>query len=547
MIMKKILYLIVFLTFGWSCSDFLEEDAQNLTYVNSINDLDQLLIGEGYVIASFDECSNWNGSVPAWMHLLDDDLQYRGAGAVGEGDCRSCSAIYGWQRDPWKGGLTDDSPSSTANDAWSELYRYINALNIILYEAEEFKNEPDYNRIKGEAMFLRATYYWWLLNIYSKAYDVKTADKDPGVPLKLTPYVEDYEEEGGFSRASVAKVYGQIVADLENAVQLLSGYGRKSVYRASMEAARLFLSRVYLHMENYEGVINECDTLLQNNIYRLDDYTLIENTSQSLITSQSPEVIFSQGGYRLRYFFGSGGMFRGGEINWSDDDNNNLMVPFYGVSDDLMDAFNDNSLVPDQSQENDSRYNVGIAAVILYDYAAGGGWFPVEVPHLLPAKLKTWNDGGVSDVFTLRLAEAYLNKAEALAAVGREDEANQLWQELRRYRIAEPEAVALYGESLMTAIRAERRLEFNFEGFRWLDLRRYAVNSKYPQKKEITHIWLWGGNADLGTPAGEETYVLAPYGEDPAWVFPIPAEEHRLNSRLELNEEREERKAVKLN
>lgn len=56
-----------------------------------------------------------------------------------------------------------------------------------------------------------------------------------------------------------------------------------------------------------------------------------------------------------------------------------------------------------------------------------------------------------------------------------------------------------------------------------------------------------GGNADLGTPAGEETYVLAPYGEDPAWVFPIPAEEHRLNSRLELNEEREERKAVKLN
>ena len=63
------------------------------------------------------------------------------------------------------------------------------------------------------------------------------------------------------------------------------------------------------------------------------------------------------------------------------------------------------------------------------------------------------------------------------------------------------------------------------------------MNSKYPQKKEITHVW------DLGV--GVETYVLAPYGEDPAWVFPIPAEEHRLNSRLELNEEREERKAVK--
>ena len=540
MIMKKILYLIVFLVFGWSCSDFLEEDAQNLTYVNSIDDLDQLLIGEGYAIASFDECSNWNGSVPAWMHLLDDDLQYCSSGKIGEGDHKSCSAIYAWQREPWKGGLTNDNRGSTDNLAWSELYRYINALNVMLYEAEEFKNEPDYNRIKGEASFLRATYYWWLLNIYSRAYDVKTADKDPGVPLKLSPYVEDYEEEGGFFRASVVEVYKQIVADLKNAVQWLSGYGRKSVYRASMEAARLFLSRVYLHMENYEGVINECDTLLQNNVYRLDDYTLIENTSQSLITSHSPEVIFSQGGYRLRYFLGSG-IMRGAEIDW-EGSSLNLLTPFYGVSDDLKDAFNDNRLVPDQSQDNDFRYKVGIANVGIDDYST---WPPVTMQYLLPAKLKKWDDGGISDVFTLRLAEAYLNKAEALAAVGREDEANQLWQELRRYRIAEPEAVVLHGENLMTAIRTERRLEFNFEGFRWLDLRRYAVNSKYPQKKEITHIWLWGGNAELGISAGEETYVLAPYGEDPAWVFPIPAEEHRLNSRLELNEEREERKAVK--
>ncbi|MCB6974285.1 MULTISPECIES: RagB/SusD family nutrient uptake outer membrane protein [Butyricimonas] len=538
--MKKILYLIVFLAFGWSCSDFLEEDAQNLTYVNSINDLDQLLIGEGYAIASFDECSNWNGSVPAWMHLLDDDLQYCSAGMLGNGDNQSCSAIYGWQREPWKGGLTDDDRGSTENKAWSELYQYINALNVMLYEAKEFKNEPDYNRIKGEAMFLRATYYWWLVNIYSKAYDVKTADKDPGVPLKLTPYVEDYEEEGGFSRASVAEVYGQIVADLKDAVQLLSGYGRKSVYRASMEAARLFLSRVYLHMENYEGVINECDTLLQNNVYRLDDYTLIESASQSLITSHSPEVIFSQGGYRLRYFLGSGSI-RGAEITW-EGGGLQLLNPFYGISDDLKDAFNDNRLVPDQSQDNDFRYKVGMAYVELTDWSS---MLPVTMQYLLPAKLKKWDDGGVSDVFTLRLAEVYLNKAEALAAVGREEEANQLWQELRRYRIAEPEAVALHGENLMTAIRAERRLEFNFEGFRWLDLRRYAVNSKYPQKKEITHIWLWGGKAELGISAGEETYVLAPYGEDPAWVFPIPAEEHRLNSRLELNEEREERKAVK--
>ena len=536
MIMKKILYLVVFLVFGWSCSDFLEEDAQNLTYVNSIDDLDQVLIGEGYVVASYQERDKWNSSVPAWIHLLDDDVRFAGMGMAP--DYSSCSAIYAWQRDPWKGGLTDDDLGARDNQAWSELYKHINALNIILYEAEEFKNEPDYNRIKGEAYFLRATYYWWLVNIYSKAYDVKTAEEEPGVPLKLSPFVEDYEEEGGFSRAKVAEVYEQIVADLKEAVRLLSGYERKSVYRASKEAARLFLSRVYLHMENYEGVINECDSLLQNNSYRLDDYTLLEDNLQSLITSYSPEVIFSQGGYRLRYFFGSDGYVRGDEIDWETATGMFYIpfVPYYGVSDDLIDAFNDDQLVPDQSKERDIRYKVGCCEVT--DMTI----FSVSV---LPAKLKKWSDGGVSDCFTLRLAEAYLNKAEALAAVGREEEANQLWQELRRYRILEQEPVVLRGENLMAAIRTERRLEFNFEGFRWLDLRRYAVNSKYPQKKEITHIWLRQGNEELGTTGGQETYELAPYGEDPAWVFPIPADEHRLNTRFEFNEERNEREAVK--
>ena len=33
----------------FSCGDFLEEDSQTLSYVNSIEDLDELLIGGGYL------------------------------------------------------------------------------------------------------------------------------------------------------------------------------------------------------------------------------------------------------------------------------------------------------------------------------------------------------------------------------------------------------------------------------------------------------------------------------------------------------------------
>lgn len=36
------------------------------------------------------------------------------------------------------------------------------------------------------------------------------------------------------------------------------------------------------------------------------------------------------------------------------------------------------------------------------------------------------------------------------------------------------------GEDLVNLIRDERRRELCFEGHRWFDLRRYAVNPKYP-------------------------------------------------------------------
>ena len=48
-------------------------------------------------------------------------------------------------------------------------------------------------------------------------------------------------------------------------------------------------------------------------------------------------------------------------------------------------------------------------------------------------------------------------------------------------------AVSLSGEALVKFIREERERELCFEGHRWFDLRRYMVDTKYPQTTTIVH------------------------------------------------------------
>ena len=67
-------------------------------------------------------------------------------------------------------GLTVDRLSTKAEDAdWDRLYKHINLANMILYEIEKqhVENDDDrkaISRIRGEAYFLRAAYYFILVN-----------------------------------------------------------------------------------------------------------------------------------------------------------------------------------------------------------------------------------------------------------------------------------------------------------------------------------------------------------------------------------------------
>ena len=90
--------------------------------------------------------------------------------------------------------------------------------------------------------------------------------------------------------------------------------------------------------------------------------------------------------------------------------------------------------------------------------------------------MNSWNFSARNWIH-LRLAELYLNKAEALYNVGDENGAREALKPIRE-RAGMP-AITASGADLLEAIKHERRIEFAFEEQRYFDVRRWKDAPKY--------------------------------------------------------------------
>ena len=89
--MNKIYTLLIILVLGCvSCGDFLEEDSQTLSYVTSVEDLDELLVGSGYL-------QNARGTyyTMSWLEVMDDDMQQK---LTGVGEFCLCGSFFQMDR-----------------------------------------------------------------------------------------------------------------------------------------------------------------------------------------------------------------------------------------------------------------------------------------------------------------------------------------------------------------------------------------------------------------------------------------------------------------
>ena len=527
---KKIwLYSFVALFLGLtSCNDFLEEYSQNQVYVTTVEDLNELLVGECFMswqnVYSATHTSSPEGQNYPWLHVMDDDSEefLIGELASDQSSPRNVLAhFHRWQSDPF----TTIEDKQWEDQDWSKFYERIAVLNNVIYYAGEFRKDGDdeelLNRVEGEARFLRAGYYFLLVNMYGKPYSKATAYEDAGVPLKILEAIEDIY----FTRASVGDVYDQIVDDLERAAKCLEGIVPTSTIRVGPAAANALLSRVYLYMERYEEAIAAADLVLDESYGVLD----LNNwePGQNALSHTSVETIFEQGGCAIPSLF-----INDSTGQWQDFQKRGASA--FQVSDDLLNCY----------EPGDLRREAFFR-------------FTTQTRATLPDKYRTWwtkpeyygssssDPEFVGTDFLIRLPEVILNKAEALAMLNRDGEAKTELEKLRskRFSPADLTPVTETGEALVNFIRDERRRELCFEGHRWFDLRRYSVNSIYPLDADFTiRHTNYTYNASTNNWLRDGYYELGSYQTDEAaWIVPIPNYAIEFNQGSLTNEIRPER------
>lgn len=486
--MKKYISLITGILIFCSCGDFLKEFSQDLAYANSCADLDEILIGNGYLqqLTGFGQAQIYSDAYYPYLQVMDDDIEASIAGNGGYEVSTNTTLSYKYFYD-WSDQLSinPESKEEWEDTDWRRIYAHIGYLNVIIAQVKEYTQDSIQirKRVEGEARFLRGAYYYLLANLYANPYVKETAHQDPGIPLNLTEDIIDKY----YSRNSLEECYEVIVEDLKAAAEMLKGVRQPTFYRANEAAARLLLSRVYLYMGEWQAALDECKKvaelpgieLLDLNAFKAD-----EGERRYMLDSDNPEILFTQGTSVFN-------TFRYGELEWF------TMITFI-ASDEFVALFHPSS------GEKDLRLDCYLKAI------GDGRYIMMKVPEY----------GRVYDCFVIRSAELYLNRAEAEAMLGKPEAVSTL-NILRKKRFGDgkiSDISHLQGEALVKFIREERRRELCFESQRWFDLRRYAVCPEYPEKKEIRH----SAYKDY---AYEGVYVLKPYGEDPAWVLPLPGYE----------------------
>lgn len=149
---------------------------------------------------------------------------------------------------------------------WGYNYVTINDANIVISRADAVNmSQQTKDWVKGQAYFLRAYSYWYLLRLFG------------GVPLP-TDYTKGIEGLE-MPRATVDETYERIIEDLTMAEELLPARGTKGydVWRASKAAAQALLGEVYLYRASMNNNNSEYLTkardyskkVIDSNIYSL--------------------------------------------------------------------------------------------------------------------------------------------------------------------------------------------------------------------------------------------------------------------------------------
>jgi starch-binding outer membrane protein, SusD/RagB family len=335
-------------------------------------------------------------------------------------------------------------------NSWGPLYNYVYRCNAAIegIAASNGLSAAIKQQLLGESYFLRAFYYFHLVNLYGP------------VPLALST---DYKKNTLLNRAPVDQVYQHVIDDLKKAKDLLSDeFMNSTVNGPSMErvrptkwAAVALLARAYLYNGNFSNASMEASNVINNtglfSLLPLND-VFIKNSQEAIWQLQPVNAFFNTWEARL-FILKSLGITG--------------ITPFY-LSPSLINSI----------ESGDQRFIPGnwVDSIIINDipyYYAYKYKVSTNNPDINP---ETGTSNMTEYQMLLRLSEQYLIRAEALAQ--QNDLAGAITDlDIIRSRAGLPLIAdtnpAISKEALLDLILHERRVElFTEPCHRWFDLKR---------------------------------------------------------------------------
>jgi starch-binding outer membrane protein, SusD/RagB family len=313
---------------------------------------------------------------------------------------------------------------------WADIYDAIKRANTILDRVPRVGGfaPGEQDQILGEAHFLRALHYHNLVRLFG------------GVPLLLKPITGPSQTEN-FTRATVAEVYTQILADLGEAETRMTTLTDPDNH-ATVAAAKALLARVYLYQGDYPNALARAQEVAAMG------YSLAPNYSD-LFTgddADTPENIF-RASFTTTQFNTLGRFWLSLDVGGNQElsPSRGLMDAYDTTGTDLRFAWNVTPDATDGFQEQS---------------AYGSKWPSVT---------------GEEDFHVIRFAEILVIEAECYARQGQLANAVAAYNPIR-VRAGLPQHVlgvdVTTQQEVLDAIDHERRLEFFAEGDRFPDLAR---------------------------------------------------------------------------
>lgn len=274
--MNKILYTLLSLVLLSSCTDFLDEQSENLLIPTTVSDYEEMFHGEIYRNLGY-----YYGYIHEFTDDAQDDiLMYRSYGRA--------AAYATWQQEIELGF----DGSFKADIAWEGMYGRIMLCNVALSEIGDLKGTQEEKfQLRGAAHFMRAYCYLILVNMYADVYSPNNLNA-MGVPLQL----DNAPSTKLYTRNIIGEVYAQIESDLLAALDNFKELGgERDIFTPGETAANLLLSRYYLYTGNDDECIRYATACLSRNNSLYDMRTLTRYGEMKFYHTENPEWIFNYG------------------------------------------------------------------------------------------------------------------------------------------------------------------------------------------------------------------------------------------------------------